>query len=172
MALTMLLGGARSGKSRLAIDLANTAGSPVTFIATGEPGDAEMAERIAAHRATRPADWLTVEEPLELQQAVAAADPAHTVVVDCLTLWVANMLGSGDHADTVVAAGEAAAATAGSRGALTIAVSNEVGLGIVPMTPLARGYRDVLGSVNAAWVAASSEAAFVVAGRLLRLEAR
>jgi adenosylcobinamide kinase / adenosylcobinamide-phosphate guanylyltransferase len=172
LALTVFLGGARSGKSRRAIDLAKAAAAPVTVIANGEAGDAEMAERIAAHRAERPQDWTTIEAPYALGEALAEVDPAHTVVVDCLTLWVANALGRGDDAETILSAAAAAAASAGSRESLTIAVSNEVGLGIVPATPLGRSYRDLLGSVNAIWVAASDEAALVVAGRLLTLEAR
>lgn len=172
MALTVLLGGARSGKSRLAVQLATAAGGPVTFIATGEARDAEMAERIAAHRAERPEGWATVDAPSDLAGAIAAAEPGHAVIVDCLTLWVANAFEWGESAETVLAAGETAAVSAAARDALTIAVTNEVGLGIVPATPLGRVYRDVLGSVNATWVAASTEAALVVAGRLLRLETR
>jgi adenosylcobinamide kinase / adenosylcobinamide-phosphate guanylyltransferase len=170
MALTMLLGGARSGKSRLAVDLATTAGTPVTFIATGEARDDEMAARIAAHRAQRPDGWVTVEAPHHIEDAISAADPTHTVVLDCLTLWIANLLERGDDADTILRAGTTAARSTSARDALTIAVSNEVGLGIVPVNPLGRAYRDLLGSVNAVWVDASTDAAFVVAGRLLRLE--
>jgi adenosylcobinamide kinase / adenosylcobinamide-phosphate guanylyltransferase len=171
MPLTVLLGGARSGKSRLAIDLAATAAAPVTFIATGEARDAEMAERIAAHRVERPAGWVTVEAPLDVEEALSNADTAHTVILDCLTLWVANVLGRGDDANAILRAAETAATMAAARDALTIAISNEVGLGIVPATPLGREYRDVLGTVNAIWVEASADAALVVAGRLLRLEA-
>jgi adenosylcobinamide kinase / adenosylcobinamide-phosphate guanylyltransferase len=171
MGLTVLLGGARSGKSRLAVDLATAEGRPVTFIATGEAGDAEMAERIAAHQAERPPTWATVEAPIDLDEALVAADPAHTVVVDCLTLWVANAFERGVDVDDLLAAAETAAASAAGRSALTIAITNEVGLGIVPATSLGRAYRDALGSVNATWVDASAEAALVVAGRLLRLEA-
>ena len=171
MALTVLLGGARSGKSRLAVELARAAGQPVTFIATGEAGDAEMSERIAAHRAERPDSWVTVEAPFDVEQALVAVDSAETVVLDCLTLWVANVLERGDDADAVLAAAETAASLAAARSGLTIAVTNEVGLGIVPATSLARAYRDLLGGVNALWVAASTEAALVVAGRALRLEA-
>jgi adenosylcobinamide kinase / adenosylcobinamide-phosphate guanylyltransferase len=170
MALTMLLGGARSGKSRLAVDLATTAGTPVTFIATGEARDDEMAARIAAHRAQRPDGWVTVEAPHHIEDAISAADPTHTVVLDCLTLWIANLLERGDDADTILRAGTTAARSTSARDALTIAVSNEVGLGIVPVNPLGRAYRDLLGSVNAVWVDASTDATFVVAGRLLRLE--
>jgi adenosyl cobinamide kinase/adenosyl cobinamide phosphate guanylyltransferase len=170
MALTVLLGGARSGKSRLAVELAVASGAPVTYVATGEPGDEEMAARIASHRSERPPDWLTVEEPYALESSLAAADPAHTVVVDCLTLWTANALARDGEPGHVLAAATSAAAAAAQRKALTIAVSNEVGLGIVPLEPLTRAYRDLLGSVNRAWVEASTDAAFVVAGRALRLE--
>ena len=171
MALTVLLGGARSGKSRLAVELAVAAGAPVTYIATGEARDDEMAARIAAHRAERPAGWLTVEEPYALAAAVAAADPSHTVVVDCLTLWTANALARDEEPERVLEAAASTAAMAASRAALTIAVSNEVGLGIVPLEPLSRTYRDLLGSVNRTWVEASADALFLVAGRALRLVA-
>jgi adenosylcobinamide kinase/adenosylcobinamide-phosphate guanylyltransferase len=169
VALTVLLGGARSGKSRLAVGLAVGSGAPVTFVATGEPGDEEMAARIASHRAERPADWITVEEPYALEAALASADPSDTVVVDCLTLWTANALDRDGEPERVLEAAASAAAAAARRDGLTIAVSNEVGLGIVPMEPLGRVYRDLLGSVNRVWVDASADAAFVVAGRLLRL---
>ena len=154
MTLVVYVGGARSGKSRLAVERARAEGRPVTFVATGEAGDEEMAERIERHRAERPGGWTTIEEPVELDRAVASVPPGDTVVVDCLSLWVAN---GGD--------GAVPAARAG----LTIAVTNEVGLGIVPDNELARSYRDELGRVNAAWVEAADEAYFVVAGRALRL---
>jgi adenosylcobinamide kinase / adenosylcobinamide-phosphate guanylyltransferase len=158
MTLVVYVGGARSGKSRLAVQRAGASGAPVVFIATGEAGDEEMADRIARHKAERPADWQTVEEPLALARALRAAPADATVIVDCLSLWVANG-GGGD--DAVRAATE--------RGGLTIAVTNEVGMGIVPDNALARSYRDDLGRVNAAWAAAADEAWLVVAGRLLRL---
>ena len=169
MPLTVLIGGARSGKSRLAVELAVGSGAPVTFIATGEARDDEMAIRIATHRAERPPGWVTVEEPYALEAAVGAADPSHTVVVDCLTLWTANALARDREPELVLEAATGAAATAARREAFTIAVSNEVGLGIVPMESLSRAYRDLLGAVNCAWVAASTDAALVVAGRALRL---
>jgi adenosylcobinamide kinase/adenosylcobinamide-phosphate guanylyltransferase len=172
MPLTVLLGGARCGKSRLAGELASESGAPVTFIATGEPGDEEMAARIAAHRAERPEGWVTVEEPYALEAALEAADPAHTVVVDCLTLWTANALARDGEPERILDTATSAAAAAAARDALTIAVSNEVGLGIVPFEPMSRTYRDLLGSVNRVWVEVSADAAFVVAGRLLRLDAR
>jgi adenosylcobinamide kinase / adenosylcobinamide-phosphate guanylyltransferase len=160
MSLVVLIGGARSGKSSLAVRLAVESGAPVVFIATGEARDAEMEERIARHRADRPAGWETVEEPLELHAAIESAPPEACVVVDCLSLWVANLLEQ--HADPEL--------RVPLRNGPTIAVSNEVGLGVVPATPLGRAYRDVLGRVNAAWAAAADEAYFVVAGKALRLD--
>jgi adenosyl cobinamide kinase/adenosyl cobinamide phosphate guanylyltransferase len=162
MTLVVLLGGARSGKSTRAVNLAAYAGAPVTFVATGEARDAEMEARIDAHRRARPAAWTTVEEPLDLRGALESAPAGDTLVVDCLSLWVANMLEQGSEPDDLAPA-------AAARQGLTIAVSNEVGLGIVPANELARRYRDVLGRVNAAWVAASDEAYLCVAGRSITL---
>jgi adenosyl cobinamide kinase/adenosyl cobinamide phosphate guanylyltransferase len=125
-----------------------------------------MAERIAAHRAERPAAWRTIEEPVELRGAIEAVPPADTLVVDCLSLWVSNVLDR----DGVEREAAAAAGAAAARPGLTVAVSNEVGLGVVPATPLGRAYRDLLGRVNASWVAVADDAALVVAGRALRLE--
>ena len=159
MTLVLYLGGARSGKSRLAVERAKSGGEPVTFIATAESGDKEMAARIAMHKRERPPQWRTIEEPLDLVGALASVPSGGTVLVDCLSLWVANGGGRGD----------AALEVATARGGLTIAVSNEVGLGIVPANALAREFRDVLGRVNAAWAAAADEAWFVVAGKTLRL---
>lgn len=170
MPLTLLLGGARSGKSALALRRASRSGAPVVFVATGEAGDDEMAARIARHRAERPPQWTTVEEPVQLAGALAACPTQACVVVDCLSLWVANVMGR-DVGDREIErlAGEAAALAAGRRAA-TIAVSNEVGMGVVPEHRLGRRYRDVLGRVNALWAVAASEALLVVAGRTLRLE--
>jgi len=167
MTLVLLLGGARSGKSRLAVRLASERGKPVVFVATGEAGDEEMAERIARHRAERPAGWRTVEEPVALLDALAATPADATVVVDCLSFWVANLLDSRTAAEIEQEAAEAAALAAARD---TIAVSNEVGMGVVPATPLGRAYRDVLGRVNATWAGAAAEAYLVVAGRRLALD--
>jgi adenosylcobinamide kinase/adenosylcobinamide-phosphate guanylyltransferase len=166
MTLVLLLGGARSGKSMLALERAAAAGREVVFVATGEAGDDEMAERIERHRRERPAEWTTVEEPIELGRAVGGAPAEATVIVDCLSLWVANVL---DHADIEQEA-ERIARAAAARPGLTVAVTNEVGLGIVPDNALARRYRDVLGRVNAIWTQRADEAFLVVAGRTLRLE--
>jgi adenosyl cobinamide kinase/adenosyl cobinamide phosphate guanylyltransferase len=170
VALTVLLGGARSGKSRLALELAAASGAPVTFVATGEARDDEMADRIERHRAERPVDWATVEEPYALEEALSRIDADDTAVVDCLTLWAANALERDGGSEPVLTAAARAARIAAARTGLTVAISNEVGLGIVPATELGRVYRDLLGSVNRLWVDAAAEAHFVIAGRLLPLE--
>jgi adenosylcobinamide kinase / adenosylcobinamide-phosphate guanylyltransferase len=164
VSLTFLLGGARSGKSALAISLASEWRGPVSFVATGEAGDAEMEERIARHRAERPAGWTTIEEPVELAAAIESAPPETAVVVDCVSFWVANVL---ERDVDLLNEHAVAAAQARSR---AIVVSNEVGLGVVPASELGRRYRDVLGRVNAQWAAAADEALFVVAGKTLRLQ--
>jgi adenosyl cobinamide kinase/adenosyl cobinamide phosphate guanylyltransferase len=165
----MLLGGARAGKSRLAVELAGAAGAPVTVLATAQARDPEMAERIASHRSERPREWETVEEPCELEEALSRIEETHIVIVDCLSLWTANVLERGDRPEVVLEAATRSAAAASARVSLTIAVSNEVGLGIVPATPLGRAYRDLLGSVNQRWVEGSTIAVLVVAGRALPL---
>ena len=167
MSLTVLLGGARAGKSALALELARDQGAPVVYVATAEAGDEEMAARIAQHRTERPETWRTVEEPIALRAALSAVEPDACVVVDCLTLWVANLLARGD---VVLPEAEAVAELAAERRGPTIVVSNEVGLGIVPASPLGREYRDLLGAVNAAFVRRANDAAFVVAGRAIPLQ--
>jgi adenosylcobinamide kinase / adenosylcobinamide-phosphate guanylyltransferase len=169
MAIVVLLGGARSGKSRLAVELAAATKGPVTFIATAEPGDAEIRERIRLHRAERPRGWRTVEEPYALGDVLERVHPQHVVVLDCLSLWVANALAREDQPESIVEAASVAARTAALRAPLTLVVSNEVGLGIVPATPVGRAYRDLLGVVNRVWVSAAEDAFFVVAGRALPL---
>lgn len=166
MSLVTLLGGARSGKSALAVRLG---GDVATLIATATAGDAEMAERIRLHRTERPAGWATVEEPLELGSALAALQPDETAVVDCLSLWVSNLIAEGWSDEAIEEEGRAVAAVAAGRPGLTVVVSNEVGLGIVPVTPLGRRYRDALGRVNTAFALASERALLVVAGRTLEL---
>lgn len=167
MSLTVLLGGARAGKSALALELAREQSAPVVYVATAEAWDEEMAARIAQHRTERPETWRTVEEPVALRSALASVEPDTCVVVDCLTLWVANLLARGDD---VLPEAEAVAELAARRRGPTIVVSNEVGLGIVPASPLGREYRDLLGAVNAAFVRRAKDAAFVVAGRAIPLQ--
>ena len=171
MSLTLVLGGARSGKSRYAQGaaeaLARERGIVPTFIATGEAGDTEMAERIARHRADRGGGWRTVEAPLALAEAVAALTAQDDAVVDCLTLWLANaMAAEVGHAERVAAL---PAALAASPARLWV-ISNEVGWGIVPDNPLARRFRDEAGLLHQRVAALAAETLLVVAGQVLHLE--
>jgi adenosyl cobinamide kinase/adenosyl cobinamide phosphate guanylyltransferase len=169
MALLFLTGGARSGKSRLAVELAASGDRDVVVIVTAETLDEEMAEKIARHRAERPAHWRTIEAPIELTAAVGAAGAGACVIVDCLTLWVANLMGAG-RTDREIERAADELASAALRDGPTIVVSNEVGAGIVPDNASARRYRDLLGRVNAIVAAAANRSALVVAGRALALE--
>ncbi len=169
MALVLVLGGARSGKSRLAVELARAQQQQVVFLATAHARDSEMADRITHHRTERPLGWLTIEEPLRLAETIARTDRDSCLLIDCLSLWLSNLLETSAPADAEAQAA-AAAAAASARLGLTIAVSNEVGLGLVPMHPLGRSYRDLLGRVNAIWADHAEQALFVVAGRALRLD--
>ena len=169
MGLTLLLGGARSGKSRSAVRLAASWDGPVVIVVTGEPRDEEMAARIARHRAERPAEWTTVEEPVDLQAAIEGAPPDAAAIVDCLTLWISNLTERGIDDDEVERRARDAAWVAAARPSPTIAVSNEVGWGIVPMHPVSRRYRDLLGLANQVWAAEADRVLLMVAGRALPL---
>jgi adenosylcobinamide kinase/adenosylcobinamide-phosphate guanylyltransferase len=171
MPLTVLLGGARSGKSSLAVVRARALGDPVVFVATAEALDAEMEERVARHRAERDPGWTTVEAPLEPERALAEAPATACAILDCLSLWVANLVQRDVPEAEIVERSRRAAEDAASRPGLTIAVSNEVGMGVVPEFELGRRYRDALGRTNAVWAAHADEALLVVAGRTLELEA-
>ena len=128
-----------------------------------------MADRIARHRAQRPPSWITIEEPLLVAAVLADCPSKSIVVIDCLTLWVSNLLAHGNDECAIVNAAKQLAATAHTREAPVIVVTNEVGSGIVPIRPLARTYRDILGRVNATLGAAADTAYLAVAGRLLPL---
>jgi adenosyl cobinamide kinase/adenosyl cobinamide phosphate guanylyltransferase len=169
--LTLLLGGARSGKSALALRRARGVGAPVVFIATAEALDVEMEARIVRHRAERDLAWTTIEAPLDLQRALTDAQAQACVIVDCLSFWLANLLQSGLGEEEILGRTVAAATVACRRDGPTIAVSNEVGMGVVPEYELGRRYRDLLGRANATWAEQAEEALLVVAGRTLTLEA-
>ena len=165
----LLLGGARSGKSRHAQDLAATSGGPVTVIATGQPRDAEMAARIARHRAERPAHWRTVEEPLRLASALRqTAAPGRFVLVDCLTLWLLNLLEAGEAVFTRERAAllETLPALPGD----VALVANEIGLGVIPMGALSRRYVDEAGWLNQDIARLAGRVSFVAAGLALDLK--
>jgi adenosylcobinamide kinase/adenosylcobinamide-phosphate guanylyltransferase len=167
---TLLIGGARAGKSRLAVRLANRTGLAVTFIATAEALDPEMTARIARHRADRPAGWETLEEPRALESALEQADDGAAVIVDCLTLWVSNLMLDGESDERIAERAGKSALVAARRAGPTFVVTNEVGSGIVPPSELGRRFRDVLGWVNTIWADESDDVFLVVAGRVLRLE--
>jgi adenosylcobinamide kinase/adenosylcobinamide-phosphate guanylyltransferase len=167
---TLILGGARSGKSALAERLALDSGHGVVYIATAQPRDGEMADRIAHHRARRPADWACVEEPLALADALrrhARAD--RCVLVDCLTLWLSNLLGEAD-APCFERERSALLDTLPQLPGEVLLVSNEVGMGVVPMGELSRRFVDEAGRLHQALAAACDRVIFVAAGLPLTLK--
>ncbi len=170
MALTLLIGGARSGKSRLAVRLAASWGGPVAVIATAEAKDEEMADRIRRHRADRPPHWETVEEPIDIEGALASVPDGSGVLLDCLTLWVSNLLERGASDADIEERAREAARTAARRPSGTVAVTNEVGWGVVPDNVLARRFSELLGRVNGIWAEEADRSALVVAGRILPLD--
>lgn len=163
---TLVLGGARSGKSTYAEGL--LAGGPALYIATGQAFDDEMAERIRLHVARRGPQWSTLEEPLALAEILdRALDPARPVLVDCLTLWISNLMHAGRDVDA--ATGALCEVLARPRGPVVL-VSNEVGLGLVPDNALAREFRDHQGRVNQRVAQACRRVVFVAAGLPLTLK--
>lgn len=188
--LVVLTGGARSGKSRAAVEIATNTAMPVVFVATAEPLDDDMASRIELHRVERPSNWKTIEAARDLPAAMSSVDCDATVVIDCLTLWIANLISddplkpadtvidetanliSGDpskSADAITAEVRLLLKQLKTRDGVTVVVTNEVGSGVVPATALGRAYRDLLGLVNQTLVTAADIAYLVVAGRLLPL---
>lgn len=168
--LTVICGGARSGKSSLAEEVARRVGQPVTVIATCPriDGDDDLDRRIESHRSERPDHWTTVEEQIELARAVELA-AAGTLIIDCVTLWVNNLLHVGFDDTAVDRASDRALTAVLARSGTTAVVTNEVGLGIVPADGVTRRYRDLLGRINRHWVAAADRPVFLVAGRAVPL---
>jgi adenosylcobinamide kinase / adenosylcobinamide-phosphate guanylyltransferase len=176
--LILLLGGARGGKSayaqRLAQGAADASGAEVCFIATAQGLDEDMTARIARHRIERPANWRTIEEPYQIDEALQRANDAGIVIVDCVTLFVSNWLMR--HEDEheceqfLSRATKNFLALARTRQQTIICVSNEVGLGIVPDTRMGRVFRDLLGRVNQDFAAVADEVYLLVAGLPLRLK--
>lgn len=158
----LVLGGARSGKSRYAQELAESAAREPWLIATAEAGDAEMAARIARHASERGARWRLVEEPLDLAGALGRTSaPGRLVVVDCVTFWLANLMFARRDPDAAI---DALAAALPTLAGPVVLVSNEVGLGVVPDNALGREFRDVQGRANQALAAACEAVALVTAG--------
>jgi adenosylcobinamide kinase/adenosylcobinamide-phosphate guanylyltransferase len=161
---TLILGGVRSGKSRLAERLARESGLPVTYLATALPGDDEMRARIAAHQARRPADWQLVEEPLRLAAtltAVCAED--RCVLIECLTLWLTNLL-CGDDEARLQHELDALRIRVPTLPGQLIFVANEVNMGVIPMDPLSRRYCDLAGTLHQALAADCDRVILTVAG--------
>lgn len=181
MTSTLILGGARSGKSGYAEKLALESGRDVAYIATARAGDCEMAKRIAMHRSGRPVHWSTVEEPLQLGAAILRwSTPERLVLVDCLTLWLSNLIFSEsqeypevgpvdlpdafyEESDNLIAALQQAQGD-------VVLVSNEVGLGIVPFGALSRSFADEAGRLNQAVAKVCDRALFIVAGMPITLK--
>ncbi len=166
--LILVLGGARSGKSRFAEALVEGAASCGTYCATAEAGDDEMRARIAAHRSRRGAFWRTIEAPLAVAGVIAAeATPARPLLIDCLTLWLSNLMQAGAPIDQEFATLRAALRDAAGP---IVLVANEVGLGLVPQTPLGRRFRDAAGHLNQEIAALADRVVFIAAGLPLVLK--
>ncbi len=173
--LTLILGGARSGKSDFAQALARKrGGSAVLFVATAEARDDEMRARIQQHRAARPLEWSTLQAPRGVARALQSVAPARVVLLDCVTLWVSNVLLAGENAAAKEMARELDELLEWFHAAPRemIVVSNEVGMSIVPDNPLGRAYRDLLGNVNQKLAAAASEVFLLVAGVPMEIKSR
>ncbi len=175
--LIFILGGARSGKSAHAQSIVEKDGQPALFVATATAGDAEMAARIAAHRASRPKNWRTLETPLKVGQAIRQAELAPWVLVDCITLLAGNVLYSlpqpvEEHACQPAMEEEIAGLLAAYQAhpGRWVIVSNEVGLGLVPPAPESRYYRDMLGWANQRLARAADRVLFMAAGIPLHLK--
>ncbi len=164
--VALVLGGARSGKSRYGLSLAEALPAPRLFLATGEARDAEMTARIMAHQAERGPGWETREEPLRLPEALGEAQGRYgAILVDCLTMWLANLMLREDVSEEEIKAAGGRLLDLLARSATpTIFISNEVGLGIVPESPLARKYRDWLGWLHQQAARAADLVVLVVAG--------
>ncbi|MDQ7996567.1 MAG: bifunctional adenosylcobinamide kinase/adenosylcobinamide-phosphate guanylyltransferase [Luteibacter sp.] len=167
---TLILGGARSGKSALAERLASASGREVVYVATAQALDLEMAERIAHHRARRPASWTSVEEPLMLARVLREHAAEHRcVLVDCLTLWLSNLLGI-DDGRHFGSEHEALLATVATLPGDILFVSNEVGLGVTPMGALSRRFVDEAGRLHQSLAQRCDRVLFTAAGLPLALK--
>ena len=161
----LILGGARSGKSRHSLHLARIPSARIAFIATAQPGDADMAARIARHQAERPSSWLTLEEPFDVASACRRlTGRADLLLVDCLTLWVSNRLLRGDDDKTILQGADDLAAFMAAREASLLIVSNEVGAGVHPPTAAGLRFQDLLGLVNQRVAQAADRVTLMVAG--------
>ena len=165
----LILGGARSGKTGLGEQLAIGSGERPAYLATAEALDGEMRERVETHQRQRQGRFATIEEPLELTREILKAAKAHDVIlVDCLTLWISNLLGA--NRDVAAAVDELVATLAAVKSVRVILISNEVGLGIVPDNALARSFRDLAGEAHQRLAEICDDVYFVVAGLPMTLK--
>ncbi len=146
-----------------------TSGEPVALVVTAEPIDDEMVDRIAQHQADRPDDWVVIEAPYDLAAGIDQAPEGHILLIDCVTLWLSNVIVRGDSEGSVAMAAAAAVRAIGARSSDVIVVSNEVGFGLVPPDPLSRRFRDAQGRLNQALASSFDRSFLVAAGRLLPL---
>jgi adenosylcobinamide kinase/adenosylcobinamide-phosphate guanylyltransferase len=174
--LVLVLGGTRSGKSRFGLERAASlaVGESVAYLATARPGDPELDRRIAGHRRARPESWPTVEVGASLATAVRSVEAGRVILVDGLTLWVSTLTGDAPPEIEALVDGPVADALAAvlERTAPVVVVSDEIGLGLVPMDPIGRAFRDLLGIVHQRFAAAADEVHFMVAGLPLTLRDR
>lgn len=164
--LILILGGARSGKSRFALERGETLGEEKIFIATARLSDAEMARRIERHRRERPKDWKTMEEPIHLADLLQSMQGKGVAVIDCLTLWLSNLLtAAGEDEEKILGEIDRLVSVARSVNFSIVAVSNEVGLGVVPTDhSLSRLFRDLSGLLHQRWAAEADEVYWMMAG--------
>jgi adenosylcobinamide kinase/adenosylcobinamide-phosphate guanylyltransferase len=162
-------GGARSGKSRFALEVARRLGPRRTFVAPAVRSDDEMRARIARHQDERGNEFTTIEEPLAVPEALAAATDTDVVVVDCLTIWIGNLLKRKDDDARILAALDKLIAVVAARTVHVVLVSNEVGMGLVPLTPMGRRFRDLVGTAHRRLAPLADEVHFAALGMLLRL---
>jgi adenosylcobinamide kinase/adenosylcobinamide-phosphate guanylyltransferase len=170
--ISLITGGARSGKSSHALALAQSfKGNRFYFIATGEARDVEMATRIAHHKATRPTHFVTIEEALDPTIALSSLETrADGVILDCLTLWVSNLMGIGAQDESILASADRLAGALTRASFSLIVVTDEVGAGIVPDNPTARRFRDLLGWTNQKIAAVANDVILMVAGHPMRVK--
>ena len=166
--LTLIIGGASSGKSAYAERLALSTGLTPVYLATGQAIDGEMSDKIAVHQARRGPEWQLIEAPLSLKKPLATLTANHVVLLDCLTLWLSNHLELNHNIEEKT---EALLNSIASSEASVIAVSNELGLGLVPIAPLGRVFRDAQGRLNQRFAEAASNVTFIAAGLPLSLKA-
>ena len=168
--LTVITGGARSGKSALAQKIGEAWRGQVCFVATATAGDEDMAERIARHRRERPASWTTMESPVEVASDIRGVAEGSLVIIDCVTMWVSNLLLGGFEVEKVKEAAATLSEFLGQRESPSVVVTNEVGLGIVPDNDLARRYRDTLGRVNQLIARQAGVTLFASMGQVTKLK--